>query len=68
MKRLIIIAGPTAVGKTAHAVNLAMQLGTEVLSCDSGHLYHELRIGAARPTDDALHAVPQHSITRHFVT
>ena len=68
MKRLIIIAGPTAVGKTAHAVNLAMQLGTEVLSCDSRQFYREMRIGVARPTDDELHAVPHHFIACRSVT
>lgn len=68
MKRLIIIAGPTAVGKTAHAIRLAQQLGTEVLSCDSRQFYREMRIGVARPTDDELHTVPHHFIASRSVT
>ena len=58
MKKLIVIAGPTAVGKTAAAVALARQLGTEILSCDSRQFYREMRIGVARPSDDELLAAP----------
>ena len=68
MKRLIVIAGPTAVGKTAHAVQLAQQLGTEIISCDSRQFYSELHIGVARPTDDELTAVPHHFIACRSVT
>ena len=62
MKRLVIVAGPTAVGKTAYAVHLARQWNTEILSCDSRQFYHELRIGVARPSDDELAAVTHHFI------
>ena len=68
MKRLIVIAGPTAVGKTAHAVQLAQQLHTEVVSCDSRQFYREMRIGVARPTDEELTAVPHHFIACRSVT
>ena len=68
MKRLIVIAGPTAVGKTAHAVQLAQQLHTEVVSCDSRQFYREMRIGVARPTDEELAAVPHHFIACRSVT
>lgn len=68
MPRLIIIAGPTAVGKTAHAVRLASQLKTEIISCDSRQFYREMRIGVARPTDDELAAVPHHFIACRSVT
>ena len=68
MKTLIIIAGPTAVGKTAHAVRLAQELGTEIISCDSRQFYREMRIGVARPTDDELAAVPHHFIACRSVT
>lgn len=61
-KRLIIIAGPTAVGKTSYAVHLAQELGTEIVSCDSRQFYRELRIGVARPTAAELAAVPHHFI------
>lgn len=62
MKTLIIVAGPTAVGKTAYAVKLAQELGTEIVSCDSRQFYREMRIGVARPTDDELAAVKHHFI------
>ena len=68
MKRLIVIAGPTAVGKTAYAVRLAQELGTEIVSCDSRQFYRELHIGVARPTEEELAAVPHHFIACRSVT
>ncbi len=68
MKRLIVIAGPTAVGKTAHAVRLARELGTEIVSCDSRQFYREMCIGVARPTDEELAAVTHHFIACRSVT
>lgn len=68
MKRLIIVAGPTAVGKTAHAIRLAQELGTEVVSYDSRQFYREMRIGVARPTEEELNAVPHHFIACRSVT
>ncbi len=53
-KTLIIIAGPTAVGKTHAAVEMAGYLGTEVISCDSRQIYKELRIGTAVPDNSEL--------------
>ena len=66
--KLIIVAGPTAVGKTAYAVELARELGTEIVSCDSRQFYRELRIGVARPTDDELAAAPHHFVACRPVT
>lgn len=68
MKRLIVIAGPTAVGKTAYAVRLAQELGTEIISCDSRQFYREMRIGVARPSDEELASVPHHFIACRSVT
>lgn len=68
MKRLVIVAGPTAVGKTAYAVKLARELDTEIISCDSRQFYREMRIGVARPTDDELAAAPHHFIACRSVT
>ena len=68
MKKLVIVAGPTAVGKTAYAVRLTQEAGTEVVSCDSRQFYRELRIGVARPTDEELAAVPHHFIACRSVT
>lgn len=62
MKQLIIVAGPTAVGKTAYAVKLAQEMHTEIVSCDSRQFYREMRIGVARPTDEELATVPHHFI------
>ena len=68
MKKLIIVAGPTAVGKTAYAVQLARQLDTEIVSCDSRQFYSEMRIGVARPDDDELAAAKHHFIACCSVT
>ena len=62
MPRLYLVLGPTASGKTVHAIELAQQLHTEVVSCDSRQFYRELDIGVARPTTDELAAVPHHFI------
>ena len=60
--RLILVVGPTAAGKTARAVELARQYGTEIVSCDSRQFYSELRIGVARPTAEELALAPHHFI------
>jgi tRNA dimethylallyltransferase len=53
-KTCIIICGPTAVGKTAFAIELASSLQTEIISADSRQCYKELHIGVAKPTDKEL--------------
>ena len=68
MRKLVVIAGPTAVGKTAYAVQLARQLGTEIISCDSRQFYREMRIGVARPTDEELSVAKHHFIACRSVT
>ena len=67
-KHCIIIAGPTAVGKTTAAINLALQLGTEIVSADSRQCYREMKIGVARPTEEELQQVKHHFIATHTVT
>lgn len=62
MKRLIIIVGPTAIGKTATAVRMAQQMHTEIISCDSRQFYNEMNIGVARPSPDELEAAKHHFI------
>jgi tRNA dimethylallyltransferase len=59
---LIVITGPTAVGKTSVAISLAKSLSTEIISADSRQFYKELKIGTARPTDEELAEVPHHFI------
>lgn len=60
--RLIFVLGPTAVGKTAYAIELALRLGTEIVSCDSRQFYNELDIGVARPSPEELSAATHHFI------
>jgi tRNA dimethylallyltransferase len=62
MKKLIVILGPTAIGKTAYAIQLAQTLGTEIISADSRQIFKELNIGAARPSLEELSAVKHHFI------
>ncbi|MBR3411220.1 MAG: tRNA (adenosine(37)-N6)-dimethylallyltransferase MiaA [Bacteroidales bacterium] len=62
ISRLILILGPTASGKTAHAIRLAQELKTEIVSCDSRQFYSELDIGVARPSPEELAAAPHHFI------
>ncbi|MBK7085182.1 MAG: hypothetical protein IPH53_11140 [Flavobacteriales bacterium] len=59
---LIVVGGPTAVGKTTVAVQLAQHLGTEVISADARQFYHQLRIGAALPTPEEMMGVKHHFI------
>ncbi len=66
-KTLLVIAGPTAVGKTAYCVDLARQLNTEIVSADSRQLYRELSIGTARPTPEEMQGVPHHFIGSHSI-
>ena len=68
MKRLVVVVGPTAVGKTAYAVRIAREMGTEIVSCDSRQFYSELDIGVARPSTDELHTVRHHFIACRSVT
>lgn len=61
-KFLIVVAGPTAVGKTAVAIELAKTFDAEIFSADSRQLYQEMSIGTAKPTDDELTEVKHHFI------
>jgi tRNA dimethylallyltransferase len=62
VKYLIVILGPTGVGKTRAAIKVAKRLKTEILSCDSRQIYRELKIGTSVPTDDELAEVKHHFI------
>lgn len=67
MKKLIVVGGPTASGKTAVAIRLAKWLGTEILSADSRQFYREMTIGTAKPDEAELQAVPHHFINSHSI-
>jgi len=65
---LIVLLGPTGVGKTALGVQLALQLGCSILSADSRQIYRELPIGTAAPTPEERAAVPHYFVGTHSVT
>lgn len=62
-----IVVGPTAVGKTAYAIELAKKLKTEIISADARQCFKELNIGVARPTEAELTSVPHHFIASHSI-
>ena len=64
---VIIIAGPTAVGKTSLAIQLAQYFNTQIISADSRQCYKELNIGVAKPTPAQLSAVPHYFINSHSI-
>lgn len=60
--RIVCVVGPTASGKTKMAVELAKQLGGEVISCDSMQIYRGMDVGTAKPTDEEMQEIPHHMI------
>ena len=66
-KRVIVIAGPTAVGKTSVAIAVAKHLHTEIISADSRQCFKELNIGVARPAPHELSEVKHHFIATHSI-
>ena len=62
MNNIICIAGPTASGKTALAVQLARELNGEVISCDSMQVYRRMDIGTAKPTAEEMQGIPHHML------
>jgi tRNA dimethylallyltransferase len=67
-KTVYIIVGPTAVGKTSLAIQLAKHLQTKIISADARQCYKELTIGVARPSVEELNTVPHHFIASHSIT
>ncbi len=59
---LVIIVGPTAVGKTDISINLAKSFRTEIISADSRQMYHEMQIGTARPSELQMQEVKHHFV------
>jgi len=66
-KTLIVIAGPTAVGKTAIAIEVARHYSTVVVSADSRQFFREMSIGTAKPNLEELSAVPHYFINSHSI-
>lgn len=67
-KYLIVLAGPTAVGKTELAIRLANELKTVIISADSRQFFRELNIGTAKPTDKELAAAEHFFINSHSIS
>ena len=66
--KLIIILGPTAVGKTDYSIEVALKYGSPIISCDSRQIYREMSIGTAVPSAEQLAAVQHYFIHSHTVT
>lgn len=66
-KKLIVIAGPTAVGKTSVAIQLARTFGTAVVSADSRQIFREMNIGTAKPTPEERQDIPHYFVDSHSV-
>ena len=68
MPTVVVVAGPTAVGKTDFCVRLAQYFDTEILSADSRQFYKELSIGTAKPTEAERQGVIHHFIDSHSIS
>jgi len=66
-KTLIVVVGPTAIGKTALAIQLAKYFHTQIISADSRQFFREMKIGTAKPSPSELASVPHHFINSHSV-
>ncbi len=66
-KILISVVGPTAIGKTKFAIELAKKYNTEIISADSRQFYREMEIGTAKPDQEELAAAPHHFINSHSI-
>ena len=67
-KKLLILLGPTAVGKTDYSIAQALRYGSPIISCDSRQIYKEMTIGTAVPSAEQLSAVRHYFIHSHTVT
>lgn len=63
----MILAGPTAVGKTSLSIQLAQRFQTEIISADSRQFYREMEIGTAKPTQNEMDGIPHHFINSHSI-
>jgi tRNA dimethylallyltransferase len=67
MGKLLVFSGPTGVGKTAFAIEVAKHFKTEIISTDSRQLFSELKVGVARPNEKELQEVTHHFIASHSI-
>lgn len=61
--KVLVIAGPTAVGKTKIAIEAAKRLNGEIISADSMQIYKDMNIGTAKPTTDEMQGIPHHLLS-----
>ncbi|WP_297096919.1 tRNA (adenosine(37)-N6)-dimethylallyltransferase MiaA [uncultured Draconibacterium sp.] len=66
-KTLVVITGPTGIGKTEVSIKVAQHFNAEIVSADSRQIFKELCIGTAVPSEEELAAVPHHFIQSHSV-
>ncbi|WP_296623133.1 tRNA (adenosine(37)-N6)-dimethylallyltransferase MiaA [Marivirga sp.] len=66
-KTIVILAGPTAVGKTDLSIQLAKRFQTEIISADSRQFYKEMELGTAKPTVEEMEGIPHHFINTHNI-
>lgn len=66
-KTLLVLVGPTGVGKTALGIQIAKNLHTEIISCDSRQIFKEMSVGTAVPPQEILSLVPHHFIHSHSI-
>lgn len=66
-KTLVIVLGPTGIGKTSLALKIAKHYSTEIISCDSRQIYREMKIGTAVPDQETLDQVKHHFIQTHSI-
>jgi len=66
-KTLVVIVGPTGIGKTALAISLARHFSTEIISADSRQFFKEMEIGTAKPSAEELAAAPHHFVNSHSI-
>ncbi len=66
-KSLIVLLGPTGIGKSKLAIRIARELNTEIISSDSRQIYKELSIGTAVPNQEDLETIPHHFIHSHSI-
>ena len=67
-KKLIVVVGPTGVGKTEYSIQMAEELGTCILNADSRQIYSELKIGTAAPTEEQMRRVKHYFVGTHSIT
>lgn len=67
MQKIIVLIGPTGIGKTELALDLAPKINAEIISGDSMQIYQEVSIGTAKPTDEELKRVKHYLINQRSI-